>query len=93
LADVATRTISTGEKVAEKLGRYTDPALLATGLVTAGAVAAGAKKLFERAADRRIKKESPVEYLKHKHGSLEQAGAALGQPDARSWQQLVPYIK
>jgi hypothetical protein len=93
LADVATRTISTGEKVAEKLGRYTDPALLATGLVTAGAVAAGAKKLFERAADRRIKKESPVEYLKHKHGSLEQAGAALGQPDARSWQQLVPYIE
>jgi len=93
LADVATRTISTSEKVAEKLGRYTDPALLATGLVTAGAVAAGAKKLFERAADRRIKKESPVEYLKYKHGSLEQASSALGQPEARSWQQLIPYIK
>jgi hypothetical protein len=28
LADVATRTISTGEKVAEKLGRYTDPVYL-----------------------------------------------------------------
>lgn len=93
LASTASRTISSGEKVAEKLGRYTDPALLAAGLVTAGAVAAGTKKLFEKAAERRIKKESPVEYLKHKHGSLEQASAALGQPQAQSWQQLVPYIK
>ena len=93
LASTASRTISSGEKVAEKLGRYTDPALLAAGLVTASAVAAGTKKLFEKAAERRIKKESPVEYLKHKHGSLEQASAALGQPQAQSWQQLVPYIK
>jgi len=92
------RTFSAGEqplgtKIGMFLGDYRDPALLAAGLVTAGAVAAGAKKLFERAADRRIKKESPVEYLKHKHGSLEQASAALGQPQAQSWQQLTPYIK
>ena len=93
LSDVATRTISTGEKIAEKLGGYTDPALLTAGLVATGAVAAGTKKLFQKAAERRIKKESPVEYLKYKHGSLEQASAALGQPQAQSWQQLTPYIK
>ena len=68
------------------------------GLAVAGAAAAlgtayVTKKLFQKSAERRIKKESPVEYLKHKHGSLEQASAALDQPQARSWQQLVPYIK
>ena len=82
-----------GVKLAEKLGGYTEPAILAAGAVTAAAVGHAAKKLFQKSAERRIKKESPVEYLKHKHGSLEQASTALGQPQAQSWQQLVPYIK
>ena len=82
-----------GVKVAEKLGSYTDPALLAAGAVTAATVGHVAKKLFQKSAERRLKKESPVEYLKHKHGSLEQASLALGQPQAQNWQQLVPYIK
>jgi hypothetical protein len=82
-----------GVKIAEKLGGYTEPAILAAGAVTAAAVSQAAKKLFQKSAERRIKKENPVEYLKHKHGSLEQASAALGQPQAQNWQQLVPYIK
>jgi hypothetical protein len=82
-----------GVKIAEKLGGYTEPAILAAGAVTAAAVGHAAKKLFQKSTERRIKKENPVEYLKHKHGSLEQASTALGQPQAQSWQQLVPYIK
>jgi hypothetical protein len=82
-----------GAKIAEKLGGYTEPAILTAGAVTAAAVGHAAKKLFQKSAERRIKKENPVEYLKHKHGSLEQASAALGLPEAQSWQQLVPYIK
>jgi hypothetical protein len=80
-------------KVAEKLGGYTEPAILAAGAITAAAVGHVAKKLFQKSAERRIKKENPVEYLKQKHGSLEQASTALGQPQAQSWQQLVPHIK
>jgi len=82
-----------GVKIAEKLGGYTEPAILAAGAVTAAAVGHAAKKLFQKSAERRIKKENPVEYLKQKHGSLEQASTALGLPQAQSWQQLVPYIK
>ena len=51
-----------GVKVAEKLGSYTDPALLAAGAVTAATVGHVAKKLFQKSAERRLKKESPVEY-------------------------------
>jgi hypothetical protein len=85
---------SLGEKIGDALGdRYYDPALLATGAVTALAVGHVTKKLLQKSAERRIKKENPVEYLKHKHGSLEAASAALKQPTARSWQQLVPYVQ
>jgi hypothetical protein len=82
-----------GVQIAEKLGGYTEPAILAAGAVTAAAVGHAAKKLFQKSAERRVKKENPVEYLKHKHGSLEQASTSLGLPQAQSWQQLVPYIK
>jgi len=81
-----------GVKIAEKLGGYTDPALLAAGAITAVAVAKTAKKLFQKAEERKIKRENPVEYLKYKHGSLEQAKANLQQPGARSWQELAPYV-
>lgn len=77
-----------GEKIGNKLGQYADPALLAAGAVTAAAVGYTAKKLFQKAAERRVKKENPVEYLKYKHGSLEQAKSALGKPEAHSWQEL-----
>jgi hypothetical protein len=68
------------------------------GLALAGTAAAVGtayvtKKLLQKSAERRLKKENPVEYLKHKHGSLEQASADLGQPEARTWQQLTPYVK
>jgi hypothetical protein len=68
------------------------------GLALAGTAAAlgtayVTKKLLQKSAERRLKKENPVEYLKHKHGSLEQASAALGQPEVRSWQQLTPHVK
>jgi len=67
------------------------------GLALAGTAAAVgtayvAKKLFQKSAERRIKRENPVEYLKYKHGSLEQAKANLQQPGARSWQELAPYV-
>jgi hypothetical protein len=68
------------------------------GLAVAGTAAAVGtalvtRKLMQKSAERRLKKENPVEYLKHNHGSLEQASAALGQPNARNWQQLVPYVQ
>ena len=51
------------------------------------------KKVLQKAAENRIKKDNPVEYLKQRHGSLEQASSALGLPQAQSWQQLIPYVK
>jgi hypothetical protein len=84
---------SVGTKIAGKLGGYTDPVILLAGAATAATVGHVAKKLLQKSAERRLKKENPVEYLKHKHGSLEQASAALGQPEARSWQELTPHVK
>jgi hypothetical protein len=82
-----------GEKIAEKLGKHTDTALLAAGAATAAAVGMATKKAFQKAAERRVKKEDPIEYLKHKHGSFQEAAQALGQPNAQNWQQLTPYVK
>lgn len=67
--------------------------LAAAGTAAAVGTALLTRKLMQKSAERRLKKENPVEYLKHKHTSLEQASAALGQPTARSWQQLVPYVQ
>jgi len=91
--DWQNRQLKGGELIGKQLGSYRDPLLLAAGAVTAVAASQVAKKLFQKAAERRIKKENPVEYLKHKHGSLEAAGAALNMPQARSWQELVPHVK
>ena len=74
-----------------KLG--TSLGVVAAGLGTAALVGAATKKLFARAEERRVKKENPVEYLKYKHGDLATAAEALGQPQARSWQELTPYVK
>ena len=69
---------------------------------SAGLVAAGlgagylAKKasqgFFRQQADERLKKEQPVEYLRNKYGSFQNAGQALNQPEAQSWQELAPYV-
>jgi len=67
--------------------------IAALGVGTAVAAGYAAKKLFQKAAENRIKKDNPVEYLKQRHGSLEQASSALGLPQAQSWQQLIPYVK
>jgi hypothetical protein len=91
--ELISRVPSIGEKVAEKLGKHTDTALLAAGAATATAVGMAAKKVFEKAAERRVKKEDPIEYLRYKHGSFQEAAEALGQPNAQSWQQLTPYVK
>ena len=69
----------------------TTAGVLAAGVGTAALVSHIAKKTLQKAADNKLKKDDPVEYLKHKHGSLEQASNALGQPSVNSWQQLVPY--
>ena len=73
----------------EKLGQFKDPALLAAGAITAGAVGLAAKKVFQKAAEKRIQKEDPIEYLRYKHGSFKAAAEATGKPEAMSWQQLV----
>lgn len=82
-----------GTRLAAQLGEFRDPALLAAGAAAALGTAAITKKLFERAAEERIKKEDPVEYLKHKHGNFAGAAQALNQPGARTWQDLTPYVK
>ncbi len=46
-----------------------------------------------RMVERYFSLENPVEYLKGKHGDLASAAQALGQPQARSWQELTPLIK
>lgn len=93
LSEVGKIAPTLGEQVAQKLGRATDPALLGVGATAALAAGYGTKKLFEKAAERRVKKEDPIEYLKYKHGSLQEAAQALSQPGATSWQQLIPYVK
>jgi len=67
--------------------------LLAAGAAAALGTAAVTKKLMQKAQERRIKKEDPVEYLKYKHGDFATAAQALGQPEARSWEQLSQYVK
>ena len=67
--------------------------VVAAGLGTAALVGAATKKLFAKAEQERVKKENPVEYLKYKHGDIATAAQALGKPQARSWQELTPYVK
>lgn len=93
LSELGKAAPSIGEKVAQKLGGATDPALLGIGATAAIATGYAAKKLFAKAAENRIKKEDPIEYLKHKHGSFQAAAEAVGQPNAQSWQQLIPHVK
>ena len=79
------------QKVGEALGDFKDPVLLATGAAAALGTAAVTRKLMQKAQERRVKKEDPVEYLKYKHGDFATAAQSLNQPQARSWQELSQY--
>lgn len=80
------------QQAGQALGPYKNLAVAGAGIATALGVGYATKKALQKASEQRIKKSNPVEYLKHKHGSLEAAGAALGQPNARSWQELASYV-
>jgi len=88
-----TGQVQTGAARTYSPSSLTTAGIAAIGLGTAVAVGAATKKVLQKAADNRIKKDNPVEYLKQRHGSLEQASIALGLPQAQSWQQLTPYVK
>ena len=85
------------KKVSEKQPIGAPRLPVAAGIVAAG-LGAGylAKKasqtVFNKQAENRLKKEQPVEYLKHKYGSFQSASEALGQPSVSSWQELTPYM-
>jgi hypothetical protein len=86
-------TPNIAQKAGQALGDFKDPVLLAAGAAAALGTAAVTKKLMQKAQERRIKKEDPVEYLKYKHGDFTTAAQALGQPQARSWQNLSQYVQ
>ena len=80
------------QKVSRFVGDYKDPALMAAGTLAAIGTAATARKLFQKAEERRVKKEDPVEYLKYKHGNFANAKESMKQPEARNWQELSQFV-
>ena len=91
-ANVKEPVLNIAQQAGQALGPYKNLAVAGAGIATALGVGYATKKALQKASEQRIKKSNPVEYLKHKHGSLEAAGAALGQPNARSWQELASYV-
>ena len=65
----------------------------AVGTAAALGAAYAVRKTTQALNERRAKKQDPVEYLKYKHGSFANAKTALKQPNARSYQDLIPYVK
>ena len=65
----------------------------AVGTAAALGAAYAVRKTTQALNERRAKKQDPVEYLKYKHGSFTNAKTALKQPNARSYQDLIPYVK
>mgnify|MGYP001340171750 FL=1 len=65
----------------------------AVGAAAALGAAYAVRKTTQALNERRAKKQDPVEYLKYKHGSFADAKTALKQPNARSYQDLIPYVK
>ena len=85
------------EDVAQKEAIGAPKLATAAGIVAAGLGAGylakkGSQALFNKQAEERLKKEQPVEYLKHKYGSFQSATEAMGQPPVSSWQELTPYM-
>ena len=91
-ANVKEPILNIAQQAGQALGQYKNLAVAGAGIATALGVGYATKKALQKASEQRIKKSNPVEYLKHKHGSLEAASAALGQPTARSWQELAPHV-
>ena len=91
-ANVKEPVLNIAQQAGQALGPYKNLAVAGAGIATALGVGYATKKALQKASEQRIKKSNPVEYLKHKHGSLEAASAALGQPTARSWQELAPHV-
>ena len=86
---------TTGQKIEDFLGgsQYRPALQIAAGTVAALGTAYAVKKTVQKVNERRAKKQDPVEYLKYKHGDFASAKAALKQPKAKSYQDLVPYVK
>ena len=85
----------TGQKIEEFLGgsQYRPYIGAAVGVAAALGTGYAIKKTVQKANERRVKKQDPVEYLKYKHGDFASAKEALKQPTARGYQDLVPYVK
>jgi hypothetical protein len=75
------------------------PSLAASAGIVAAGLGAGylAKKasqqFFNKRAEENLKQQQPVEYLKNKYGSFQNASESLGQPQVQSWQELTPYLQ
>ena len=101
LGKVTPRAVEDLQSIAKQLRK---PEVIKTPGVgtSAGIVLAGlgagylAKKAsqgaFNKRAEEQLKQQQPVEYLKHKYGSFQSASEAVQQPQARSWQELTPYV-
>jgi len=86
---------TTGQKIEDFLGgsQYRPALQIAAGTAAALGTAYAIKKTVQKVNERRAKKQDPVEYLKYKHGDFASAKAALNQPTAKGYQDLVPYVK
>ena len=90
-----TRPKTTGQKIEDFLGGSQYRPYIAGAIGVAAALGTGyaIKKTAQKINERRVKKQDPVEYLKYKHGDFASAKAALKQPKAKGYQDLVPYVK
>ena len=91
----ARKNATTGQRIERFLGgsQYRPALQIAAGTAAALGTAYAIKKGVQKINERRAKKQDPVEYLKYKHGDFASAKAALKQPKAKGYQDLVPYVK
>jgi len=89
------KNTTTGQRIESFLGgsQYRPYIAGAVGVAAALGTGYAIKKTVQKANERRVKKQDPVEYLKYKHGDFASAKEALKQPTARGYQDLVPYVK
>ena len=89
------KNVTTGQRIESFLGgsQYRPYIGAAVGVAAALGTGYAIKKTVQKANERRVKKQDPVEYLKYKHGDFASAKEALKQPTARGYQDLVPYVK
>ena len=99
-AEEIKKNTTTGQRIEAFLsksgvdGRVLRPYIgAAVGTAAALGAAYAVRKTTQALNERRAKKQDPVEYLKYKHGSFANAKTALKQPNARSYQDLIPYVK